>query len=146
MADVTKRILAATAIAGTLDIGAAMVLAVTNGGTVAGMLRSVASGPFSGAKEWGVTGAALGLATHFVLMGVMAAVFVLATDRIAALRRQPLLWGALYGTGLWVVMYFLVLPARFGAALPHEPKAIAVQLFCHIVLVGIPIAAAARRA
>jgi hypothetical protein len=73
-------------------------------------------------------------------------VFVLAADRITALKRQALLWGALYGLGIWVVMYFLVLPTRFGAPLPHDPKAIAIQLFCHIVLVGIPIALVARRA
>ncbi|MES2987169.1 MAG: hypothetical protein V4808_04615 [Pseudomonadota bacterium] len=141
-----RRILIATAIAGALDIGAAMILSVANGGTVAGMLRSVASGPFPSAREWGAAGAALGLATHFVLMAVMATAFVLAADRIVSLRRQPLLWGALYGVGLWMVMYFLVLPMRFGAALPHEPGAIAIQLFCHIVLVGLPIALVARRA
>ncbi|RYD89666.1 MAG: hypothetical protein EOP61_31155, partial [Sphingomonadales bacterium] len=57
-----RRILIATAIAGALDIGAAMILSVANGGTVAGMLRSVASGPFPSAREWGAAGAALGLA------------------------------------------------------------------------------------
>lgn len=143
---VTKRILIATGIAGTLDILAAMVLSISSGGTVPGMLRSVASGPFSGARDWGLIGAALGLVTHFVLMAIMAVVFVLAADRIAVLKRQALLWGALYGLGIWVVMYFLVLPARFGAPLPHDPKAIAIQLFCHLALVGIPIAMVARRA
>ncbi|MBX3563962.1 MAG: hypothetical protein KF730_05215 [Sphingomonas sp.] len=141
----TKRILIATGIAGTLDILAAMILSISAGGTVRGMLRSVGSGPFPAAREMGMAGAAIGLATHFMLMAIMATVFVLAADRLAALKRQPLIWGALYGIGIWLVMYFLVLPTRFGAPIPHDPIAIAKQLFCHIVLVGWPIALTARR-
>ena len=142
----TRRILAAAAIAGTLDIAAAMILTLVAGGTVANLLRSVASGPLPDAKHWGAGGAALGLAVHFALIAVMAAIFVLAADRIAALKRKPLLWGALYGLGIWIVMYFLVLPARFGAPLPHDAVQIAVQFFCHVALVGVPIALVARRA
>lgn len=141
----TKRILIATGIAGTLDILAAMILSISAGGTVRGMLRSVGSGPFPAAGEMGMAGAAIGLATHFMLMAIMATVFVLAADRLAALKRQPLIWGTLYGIGIWLVMYFLVLPTRFGAPSPHDPIAIAKQLFCHIVLVGWPIALTARR-
>ncbi len=140
------RIIAATAIAGTLDIASAMVQTAIRGGTIPGMLRSVAAGPLPAAKQWGLGGAAAGLAVHFALMAIMATVFILAADRIPALKRQPLIWGALYGIGLWLVMYFVVLPVRFGAPLPHEPVAIALQLFFHIVLVGIPIALIARRA
>lgn len=87
-----RRILVATAIAGTLDIAAAMILTATHGGTIPGMLRFVASGPFPETKTWGMAGAALGVAVHYALIALMAAAFVLAVDRIPALKRQALLW------------------------------------------------------
>ena len=41
---------------------------------------------------------------------------------------------------LWVVMYWVVLPLRFGSPHPSHPAAIARQLVSHCLLVGIPIA------
>lgn len=140
-----KRIFVATAIAGVLDIAAAAFLTLSRGKPVEGMLRFVASGPFPDAPKWGAAGAAAGLAVHFAIMGVMAAVLVLAADRLPALKRQPLLWGLLYGLATYVVMNLLVVPIRFGAPLPPPALAIFTQLFCHIVLVGIPIALVARK-
>ena len=80
-----KRIGTATAIAGTLDILAAIGLTLYYGKrTVTQMLTGVASGPFPNARDWGEAAAAAGLAVHFVLMAIMAAVFVFAADRIGA--------------------------------------------------------------
>jgi hypothetical protein len=140
------RIAAATLIAGTLDIAAAALLAIVGGGTPDRMLRGVASGPFSGASHWGWSGAALGLAVHFALMAMMAACFVLAADRIGALKRAPFVAGILYGIVTWAVMNLIVLPLRWPALFPNlAPSAVATSLACHIVLVGIPIALIARR-
>lgn len=141
-----RRILIATAIAGTLDITAAMILSLLRNGTVFPMLRSIASGLFGDAKWWGVPGAILGLGIHYVMMLVIAGVFVLAAALIPALKRHPLFFGTFYGDSVWMVMYFLVIPMRFNAPLPQDLGDIATQLFCHIVLVGIPIAYVARRA
>ena len=135
----------ATLVAGTLDIIFAAILSLVRGGEPANMLRSVASGPFPGATDWGATGAWLGLLTHFTLMAIMAAVFVLAARQWPALIQKPILWGTVYGLITYVVMNLIVLPLRFGAPLPPEPRAIATQLFAHIVLVGIPIALIAAR-
>lgn len=136
-----RAIVLATFVAGTLDITMAAVDATVKGGKAGGMLRSVASGPFPGAGDWGAPGAAAGLAVHFAIMAVMATVFVLAYKKVAAIRRHPLLAGAIYGVGLWLVMYGLVLPVRFGAPFPDSnPLEIAKQLFVHVVLVGMVIA------
>ena len=140
-----KRIAMATAIAGTLDILAAAGLTLYFGRTIAGMLRYVATGPFPAAKDWGSAGALLGLAVHFALMAVMAAAFVLAADRNPALKRQPWLSGLLYGLATYVVMNLIVVPLRFHTPLPPSTTSIVTQLFCHIVLVGIPIAMVARK-
>jgi hypothetical protein len=42
-------------------------------------------------------------------------------------------------------MNLVVVPLRFPAAFPPSPRGLATQLFCHIVLVGIPIAWIASR-
>lgn len=133
-----RRILLATAIAGTLDIGWAAFQTMAGGKPAAGMLRSVASGPFPAAENWGAGGALLGLAVHFAIMAAMAAVFMIACERVRAVRRHTILAGLAYGIGLWMVMYGLVLHLRFGAPFPSpKPEAIARQLFAHVVLVGL---------
>jgi len=134
-----------TVVAGTLDILAAAGLTLYYGREIPNMLRYVASGPFPGATEWGAAGAVLGLAVHFALMAVMAAVYVLAAARRPALRAKPVRWGMLYGLVTYVVMNLIVVPLRFGTPLPPGTRAIVTQLFCHIVLVGIPIALIAAR-
>ena len=135
----------ATLIAGTLDILAATILTLIYGREPANMLRYVASGPFQAATHWGAAGAALGLVTHYALMTIMAAVFVVAARGRPALRDRPLLWGFLYGLATYVVMNLIVVPLRFSGAFPPRPISVATQLFCHIVLVGVPIALVASR-
>src|SRR5438445_6273024 len=80
----------ATAVSGTLDILFAMILTLLFGREIGNMLRFVASGPFPSAKEWGGGGAVLGLLVHFTLMGIMAAIFVLAARRYPDRLRTPL--------------------------------------------------------
>ena len=138
------RIACATLVAGTLDILAAIGLTLLSGRrTVSEMLAYVASGPFPGVPVRGFPVAMLGLAVHFALMAMMAAAFVVAADRISWLRRQPAAAGTGYGVITFVVMNLIVVPLRFGVM----PSTVGVetQLFCHIVLVGLPIAFIARR-
>ncbi len=141
---IVTRIGVATLVAGTLDILAATGVTLAYGRKVAGMLRSVASGPFPAAKDWGAAGALTGLAVHFVLMAIMAAVFVIAADRFPQLKAKPIVWGVAYGVVTYVVMNLIVVPLRFGA-FPTSAVGISSQLLFHIALVGIPIALIARR-
>ena len=146
MPSILRPILLATLVAGTLDILAAIGLTLFYARrTVAEMLRGVASGPFPGASEWGTSGAALGLAVHFALMAVMVAVYVAAAARLPSLRARPVLWGTLYGLATYVVMNLIVVPLRFEGAFPPSTRGIVTQLFCHIVLVGLPTALIAAR-
>ncbi|MBO9711310.1 hypothetical protein [Sphingomonas sp.] len=141
-----KRISYATAAAGLLDIGMAAITANAKGRAVAEMLRSVASGPFPGASKWGDLGSVVGLVVHFAIMGVMAAVFMFVRERSSWLRAHSLVGGAIYGVILWLVMYGLVLPLRFGAPFPSpNPVEILLQLFAHVVLVGLTIGWVSKR-
>jgi hypothetical protein len=141
-----RKIAQATALAGLLDIAAAALLAAQAGRKPAVMLRDVASGPFPAALHWGQKGAALGLVVHFAIMAVMAAGFMLAWKSMSTIRRHPLVAGAIYGVILWGVMYWVVLPQRWPHLYPdRNPTHIAIQLFCHVVLVGLPMGLVAGR-
>lgn len=135
-----KPILAGTLVAGTLDILAATILTLIYGRAPAGMLRYVASGPFPPAAEWGPAGAALGLLVHFTLMAIMVAAYVLAAVRLPSLTERPLQSGLIYGLATYVVMNLVVVPLRWPAAFPPSALSVGTQLFCHIVLVGLPVA------
>ena len=137
-----RPILWATLVAGTLDILFAFIVA----GSVAPVLRTVASGALGDAIADGPAGAPLGLLVHFAIMAVMAGAYVLAATRVALLTRQWWLMGLLYGVVLWIVMYWIVMPLRWASFVPPgEPVAIARQLFAHCGLVGLPIAWFAAR-
>jgi hypothetical protein len=139
-----RPILIGTLIAGTLDILAAIGLTLYYGGEPMLMLRrNVAAGPFPGAVEWGTAGSILGLAVHFALMAIMVTVFVLAAARLRQVWQKPILWGILYGLATFAVMNLMVVPLRFHRW--PSTTAIVTQLFCHIVLVGIPIALVTAR-
>ena len=143
---IDKRIGVATLVAGTLDILAAIGLTLWYGKrTVEQMLTTVASGPFPSAAKAGAMGPVIGLLVHFVLMAIMVTVYMLASNQFPALKRQPILWGTLYGLATYVVMNLIVVPWRWPAAWPPTTEGIVTQLFCHIVLVGIPIALVARK-
>lgn len=130
------------------------------------ILQSIAAGwigrEASRAGEWGT--ALLGLATHFLLATIMAAVFVIAASGNSALTKRPMLWGFLYGVVLMVAMNYVVVPLSAAATghfafslhetmtrvqtafseLPGDvsgnPLMFAGTIFTHTVLVGIPIA------
>lgn len=142
-----RRIVAGTLVAGTLDLAASIGLTLYFAHrTVPEMLaKIVAAGPIPDARDWGTLGAALGIIVHYILMAIMVWAYVTAVDRFPALRRNWVTWGVIYGLGTYVVMNLIVLPLRFGTPLPPPPTAIFTQLFCHIFLVGLPIAWIARR-
>ena len=141
-----KTIAWATLVAGTLDILSAFAWSALLGGSLAGILPSVASGPFGDTLPDGPSTQILGLAVHFAIMAAMVTVYVLAVRTIPALNRNWTIAGLLYGLALWFVMYWIVLPVRFVEF--HHPGAlwpIVRQLISHCLLVGLPIAWIARR-
>ena len=75
----------------------------------------------------------------------MVTVYMVAARQWRVLLDRPILAGALYGIALWLVMYWVVRPARWHMPYPGDPVAIAKQLFCHVILVGITIGLVARR-
>lgn len=140
-----RTIALATLVAGSLDILFAIALTLSFGRDPADMLRYVASGPFPPATDMGAAGSVLGLLTHFALMAIMAALFVLAARQWPSLLDKPIQSGVLYGLITYVAMNWIVVPLRFDTPLPPKAISVATQLFAHIILVGIPIAMIAAR-
>jgi hypothetical protein len=111
------------------------------------VLQSVASGLLgAAAREGGLATAALGAVLHFTIAFTWAAVFWLASRRLRALVRHPVVCGLLYGAVVYASMYFVVLPlSAIHAAFPHDASAILLSLAGHMLLIGLPIALAASK-
>lgn len=133
---------------GVLDGLYATVLAGMSGGNGADVWRFVASGPFGdAAKAWGAAGVIAGLATHFVIMAALVAGGFLLAYRSQIGTLAPWKAGTLYGLIIYGIMHGIVLQARFGIPFPDPDKLkVALGLFPHIALIGIPIFVMARRA
>ncbi|MEZ5961564.1 MAG: hypothetical protein R3C30_14240 [Hyphomonadaceae bacterium] len=168
-------ILLAGAVAGVLDIIYAIVVygPLSYGVPAERVLQSVAAGWIGrdAAQAGGWTTAGLGLASHFMLATIMAAVFFFGALRLRWLTSKALLWGVLYGLILYVVMNYIVVPLSAAGANehfalsfseaserlrqsfseirprndPNYPWLLAGTLFTHTVLVGVPIALIAKR-
>ena len=160
-------------VAGVLDIGYAIVVyGLSYNLPPMRILQSVDAGwigrTASRAGEWNT--ALAGLATHFLLATIMAAVFVLLTTRFTALTRRPIPWGVIYGLVLYVAMNWIIVPlsaahasehfagsfdeamarlnVSFGAARmaqrAQDPLQLAGTIWTHTGFVGVPIALIAR--
>jgi uncharacterized membrane protein YagU involved in acid resistance len=132
-------------LAGSLDITAAIVTNLQVPARV--VLQSVASGWMGrAAYQGGWPTAGLGLASHFAIMLVIAAIFVAAAAAIPALRRFWIPVGMVFGVAVWLAMTFLVVPMSASPLTPPADLMTALKpIIIHIVAVGLPIAWVARR-
>lgn len=136
-----RTILEAILVAGTLDLLSAFIFSGIKDVGPGQVLRYVASGPFGDGMREGGAGAALaGVAVHYVLMSIMVVIFALTAFRFQAMRRHWYLWGAAYGFAIYLVMYWLVVPARFGTVPKTDLWSVGNALFSHIFCVGLPMA------
>lgn len=127
---------------GAADAAYASALTLVRGdGDLGALWRGVAAGPFGdGARHWGVGGALLGVAVHFAIMAAMVATGLWLARRSVLGEVAPWKAGTLYGIALYIVMYGFLLPARFGVPFPNPDRIkLALALFPHVFLVGIPI-------
>ncbi|NWH07983.1 MAG: hypothetical protein HXY22_04930 [Alphaproteobacteria bacterium] len=134
------------------------------------VLHSVAAGWIGreAARAGGIDTAMLGLATHFLIATIFAAIYVLAATRLPALTRGALLWGFLNGLILYGAMNYVVVPLSAAAAghfatgseiVPRLQVSLSQvrggsddfpwllwgTIFTHTVFVGMPIALITRR-
>ncbi|WP_066809712.1 hypothetical protein [Sphingomonas asaccharolytica] len=116
--EITRAVVVAGLVAGTLDIGAA---ALINHVGPALILQGIASG-LVGMKSYagGAGTVALGLALQLAMSIVIAGIYAAAAARLAWLRSRPVLAGLAFGLGVFVVMNLIVVPlSAFGPKPAH---------------------------
>ena len=107
-------ILTAGLVVGVLDISSAFVIWWQRGVGARRGLQGIAAGLLGeNAYNGGLVTAGLGLALHFFVAFVVVSVFYLASRKIQLLTIHPIVSGVLYGIGVYLVMYWFVLPTVF---------------------------------
>jgi hypothetical protein len=141
-----RAILAAGFLAGALDILAAFAIYVPRGASAVRILQSISAGLLgAAAARGGAPTAALGLVLQFVIATTAAAVYYVASQRIAMLTARPVVLGAVYGVVVWVVMNFVVVPLSAVPKRPFDWSGAPLVLLVHVICVGIPIAVTLAR-
>lgn len=111
------------------------------------IFQSVAAGLLGQASyRGGAATAALGLLLHLLIATAMSLAYYAAARRWPALWKHPVACGALYGLLLYAVMNHVVVPLSAAEAGSSDSRWIALTVAAHVLLVGIPIALAARHA
>ena len=94
----------------------------------------------------GLATALFGLVLDFIMITIMAGVFIFSVDRIPLLRRNVIVGSILYGVGVYIVMNFIVLPLSAAPELPAPPMWLLIELVLeHIVLIGLPLGILVQR-
>lgn len=141
-------VLAGGIAAGTFDILYAWLFWKLKAGvSMQRILQSIAAGLLGNSSfSGGSATAALGFTLHYLIAITMALMYYLVARRWLVLVRRPLLCGAIYGLMLYGIMNYIVVPLSAAGPGPNDPLWITLSIAVHMVLIGIPIALATRRA
>jgi uncharacterized membrane protein YagU involved in acid resistance len=138
-------ILLAGLTAGMVDIACTLTLSRLKGIAPKRLLQTITSAALGQRSfEGGSSTAAIGLAIHFFIACIAAAIYFIASRQLHLLISQPVLCGLLYGIAVHLFMTFVVLPLS-ALRRPFSAKAFATQLVVHMLFVGLPIALVVSR-
>ncbi len=119
---------------------------LTRGATPDRVFQYVASGALgSDAFSGGLPVILLGIVFHFFIAFNFTAFFYFLANKHKWLLDKIVLYGALYGIFIWLVMNFIVIPLSQIARGPFDPVQVWVGLMIHVFVIGIPIAWLTRR-
>lgn len=141
-----KTILTAGLIAGALDLALAITYFTIAGAPLATVPHAIASG-WLGARAFhgGAPDALLGIALHFFIALVVAAVYYMLSRAFKLLNHQPILSGTVYGLAVFLVMQNIVVPHSAEPRLQPSMAWLVVDLASHVFFVGITISLITRR-
>ncbi len=143
-----KTILFAGLVAGILDgLDAVVYIGLISGIPVHRIFQFIASGLLGiSSFRGGTATVALGVLLHFVIATGAAATFYALSTKLRWMLQQPLLWGPVFGIGVFLFMHYLVVPLSAAPKQPPtQPGALINLIFSHVFFVGIPIAFITRR-
>jgi hypothetical protein len=140
-----RTILTAGLVVGVLDISSVFIIWWQRGVGARRGLQGIAAGLLGASSfDGGLVTAGFGLALHFFVAFVVVTIFYLGSRKIEFLVIHPVVSGVLYGIGVYIVMYWFVLPTAFPTfrhRLGNDLLAVAI----HISLIGLPCALIVRR-
>jgi uncharacterized membrane protein YagU involved in acid resistance len=133
-------------VAGALRIIYAFATAAADDQNPLWVLQSIASGLLGvNAFNGGLVSGALGAIFHFGIAIVAAGIYIAASRRLDFLNRFPIPSGLLYGATVYTFMNYVVVPlSDFTFKNAYSTTELAGSLIAHMLLVGVPIALAAR--
>lgn len=134
-------------IAGTLDLIAACLNAwLRSRVNPIRVAQFIASGVLGAASfNGGAKSAALGVAFHFVIATVAAAVFYFASRKFLVLVERPVTYGLLYGVVVHLFMTQVIVPLSNVTQRPTTASGFIIGLLIIMFCVGLPIALIVRR-
>jgi len=129
--------------AGVLDILYAFVMANLRGNSGARILLAIASGLLGkDAYQGGAATHVLGLALHFAILQVAAAIYFVAARNVQLLRQHYVSGGLVFGILVSLTMNFVVPPlSAVPFTIRHTPQVLLQGFVSHALLVGLPISA-----
>jgi len=143
-----KQLLLITAVAGTLDILAAILVyaVIMDKTTAERILQSIAEGAFGKqAFAGGWEMAAAGLIFHYLIAFVFSCFYFLLFAQIHFLRKQAIVSGIFYGMVIWAVMNLLVLPLSKANVPAFNWVSVTRAAIILIICVGIPISILSKK-
>ena len=140
-------ILIGGAIGGMLDLLFALAFAGYHGVGPVRVFQTIASGLLGDAAfTGGALVAILGVACHFGLSLMWAALFAALAWNFGALVSRPIVFGAAFGFGVFFCMRLIVLPlSAYPRPVSFPPLASILDLLSHMFLFGVPIAVIVSR-
>jgi len=111
------------------------------------VMQSVASGLFGPASfEGGWATAAAGFVAHYVILIGAAALYYVASRRLAWLNRNAAAAGVLFGLAIYIVMTFVIVPLSAARSRPLSFSINDIGQFLIHPVLGVAIAMIVRRA
>jgi uncharacterized membrane protein YagU involved in acid resistance len=124
-----------------------IVFSVLQQNPLMAVLQYITSGILGNAAfEGGIATTLIGVLIHFFISLVIAGVFILSAERIPLLRRYAIAGALLYGIGVFVVMYMLVIPLSAAPAIPSPTLPWLNEIVVdHMLVVGLPLGILVRQ-
>jgi hypothetical protein len=107
----------------------------------------IASGALGDAAfAGGMATALLGVFFHLIISFAVAAVFILAADRMPLLRRNVIVGSLLYGFGVFIVMNMVVTPLSAAPPIPAPALPWLIEAIIeHTLLIGLALGIIVQR-
>jgi hypothetical protein len=146
-----RRSLAAIAVssllAGTLDIACAFALSASRLAPWQQMPKAIASGILGAqAFKGGLETALLGLGLHYLIMLFIACACWVLASNIPIAKSGPIVFGSVFGIGVYAVMNLVVLPlSAIAFKTTYTAMSVLRDLAIHIAFVGWPMALTMQR-